>query len=311
MPRPHPLPPDGDRATLVVNPAATTTRPELRDLIVAALGGAVALDVRLTAGPGHATDLAAAARDRGDRAVVVLGGDGTANEVVQALAGSGTALGLVPGGGANVLVRGLGLPTDPVAAAARLLGALRADRRRRVGLGRAGARLFTFAAGMGFDAAVVRRVEDRPRRKRRLRHAAYLLDAVTEWRSGPHARGVVRAEVDGAVTGPHAVAVVGNATPWSALGPVPLRLHPGASFDHGLDLLTVDPTGLAGLAVVLAAAAAGGRHPGLPGVTHRPDLTRIVLRADVPLPVQVDGDPLPAVTEVELTAVPAALDVLT
>jgi len=298
------------RATLVVNPAATTTRPALRDLIVAALGGVVALDVHHTTGRGHATELAAAAVARGDRAVVVHGGDGTANEVVQALAGTTTALGLVPGGGANVLVRALDLPTEPVAATARLLGAVREDRRRRVGLGRAGARWFTFAAGLGFDAAVARRVEDRPDRKRRLRHAAYVLDALTEWRDGPHARGAVHVEVDGATTGPFAVALVGNASPWSALGPVPLVVHPGASFDRGLDLLTVAPTGLAGLAAVVTGALAGGRHTALPGVTHHRDLGALTLRATTPLPLQVDGDPLAATTEVALTAVPGALDVL-
>jgi diacylglycerol kinase family enzyme len=46
---------------LVVNPAATTTRAELRDLIIAALEGTVTLDVQMTRGRGHATELAAAA----------------------------------------------------------------------------------------------------------------------------------------------------------------------------------------------------------------------------------------------------------
>jgi diacylglycerol kinase family enzyme len=301
---------DDRRATLIVNPVATTTSPELRDLIAAALGGSVALDVHLTTGRGHATELAASAVDRGDRAVIVLAGDGTINEAVQALAGTATALGIVPGGGANVLVRALDLPAEPVTAAARLLGALREDRRRRIGLGRAGERLFTFAAGLGFDAAVVHRVEEHPLRKRRLRHAAYVLGAIDAWRDGPHAGGAVRVEVDGVVTGPFTLALVGNTSPWSTLGPVPLVVHPGASFDRGLDLLTVAPTGFAGLAAVVAGALAGGRHLALPGVDHRPDLAALTLRSDVPLPLQVDGDPLAATAEVAFTAVPDALDVL-
>jgi len=299
------------RATLVVNPAATTTRTGLRDLIVAALGGTVALDVHLTTGRGHATELAAAARARGDRAVIVLGGDGTANEVVQALAGGTTALGLVPGGGANVLVRALGLPAEPVAATARLLGSLREDRRRRIGLGLAGERHFTFAAGMGLDATVVRRVEHDPVRKRRLRHAAYLLALLAQWRAGPDLRGAVLAEVEGRVTGPHVLALVGNASPWSALGPVPMVVHPGASFDRGLDLLTLRTTGLAGIATVAVGALAGGRHVRAPGVAHHRDLAELTLRAaDGPLPVHVDGDPLPSAEEVVFRAVPDALDVL-
>jgi diacylglycerol kinase family enzyme len=299
------------RATLVVNPTATTTRTGLRDLIVAALGGTIALDVHLTTGRGHATELAAVARARGDRAVVVLGGDGTANEVVQALAGGTTALGLVPGGGANVLIRALGGPAEPVAATARLLGALREDRRRRIGLGRAGDRYFTFAAGMGLDATVVRRVEHDPVRKRRLRHAAYVLALAGQWRAGPEARGAILAEVDGAVTGPHLLALVGNASPWSALGRIPLVVHPGASFDRGLDLMTLRVSGLGGLATVAAGALAGGRHVRAPGVLHHHDLPGLTLRAaDGLLPVHVDGDPLPSAEEVVFRAVPAALDVL-
>jgi len=304
-------------ALLVVNPAATTTRLELRDLITAALGGTVTLEIAATRGRGHAIELAADARDRGVRTVIVLGGDGTANEVIQAIAGTDVALALVPGGGANVLARALGIPADPIAATSRLLVALRADRRRRIGLGRADERLFAFNAGLGFDAAVVGRVERRPARKQLLRQVAFVASAFDEWGAGAHAKGSVHVVRDVAAgvgdtgeEGPFALALVANTSPYTYVGERALVAHPGASFDRGLDLLTVAPLSLARLALVAAGALAGGRHVGLPEVTHHPDLASLTLRSERPLPVHVDGDPLPARTELHLWSVPAALDVI-
>ena len=96
--------------------------------------------------------------------VVTLGGDGTVNEVVNGLLHDGPdekvpALGVVPGGSTNVFARALGLPRDAVEGTGALLDALDRDRARLVGLGRADGRYFTFCAGFGLDAEVVRKVE--------------------------------------------------------------------------------------------------------------------------------------------------------
>jgi len=300
-------------ALLVVNPAATTTRPELRDLIIAALEGTVLLDVRPTQGRGHATELAAEAVAQGRDAVVVLGGDGTANEVIQALAHSPTALGLVPGGGANVLARSLGLPAEPVAATARLLRALRTGRRRRIGLGRADERLFAFNAGMGFDAAVVHRVERAPARKQLLRQGAFVASALGEWRAQRDRPDLVRVVLPDGRERLADVALVANSSPYTYLGARPLTVHPGASFDLGLDVLTVQDLTFARLATVIGGALAGGRHVRLGGVRHDHDLTGLRIEAAdgrSALPVHVDGDPLPARRDLTLTTLPDALDVL-
>ena len=102
-------------------------------------------------------------RDRVD-VVVALGGDGTINEVVNGVLTDGLhkhvpAVGVVPAGSTNVFARALGLPNDPIEATGVLLEALTAGRRREISLGRADDRWFLFAAGMGFDAAVVAAVE--------------------------------------------------------------------------------------------------------------------------------------------------------
>src|SRR5690625_1857119 len=157
------------RALLIFNPHATTTDDHVRRVIASALASEIDLEVHPTKQRGHATHLAAGAVHDGVDVVFSLGGDGTANEVLQALAGTNVRLGLLPGGGANVFARTLGLPNDPIAATSRLLDALHEGRDRTIGLGRAGTRYFAFNAGFGFDAAVVRHVEQRSRMKRALR----------------------------------------------------------------------------------------------------------------------------------------------
>ncbi|MBO0805394.1 MAG: acylglycerol kinase family protein, partial [Nocardiopsaceae bacterium] len=123
------------RALLIVNPRATSISGPAIDRVVRELGADCDLDTALTRYRGHARELAAAAGDYG--LVVPLGGDGTVNEVVNGLmdGGGGPALAPVPGGGANVFARTLGLPPDPVLAARQIAAAVAANRSRVIGLG--------------------------------------------------------------------------------------------------------------------------------------------------------------------------------
>jgi diacylglycerol kinase family enzyme len=237
--------------------------------------------------------------------------------VVQSVAHTPVALGLVPGGGANVLVRALGLPRDPVGATSRLLGALRTGRRRRIGLGRADERLFAFNAGFGFDAAVVARVERDPARKQLLRQVAFVSSALGEWsaqRSGSRGWGDrLRVTLPDGTERRADVALVANTSPYTLLGDRPLIAHPGASFDLGLDVLTLEGATIARLTTVGVGALAGGRHVRLGGVRHDHDLPSLTIEAadgSSALPVHVDGDPLPPRRALTLTALPDALEVL-
>ena len=122
-------------------------------------------DAVFTERAGHATELA---RRGGDaEAVVVFSGDGGFNEALNGVDGGDGRSASSPGGGTSVLPRALGLPRDPVAAARRL--ATRAND-ARISLGRVNGRRFGFAAGIGFDAELVRR--DRRARPARRRQAA-------------------------------------------------------------------------------------------------------------------------------------------
>jgi diacylglycerol kinase (ATP) len=99
------------------------------------------------------------ARDRGLDVLVVLGGDGSAHQGVQFCAGTDVALGVIPAGTGNDLVRALGQPMGTLAAADALAVALRDGRRRSFDLGRVGDDLwFATVLCAGFDSAVNERV---------------------------------------------------------------------------------------------------------------------------------------------------------
>lgn len=70
----------------------------------------VECSIEFTQGPGHATELAKGATQRGFDFVVAVGGDGTINEVARGLVGSLTPMGIVPRGSGNGLSRHLGIP---------------------------------------------------------------------------------------------------------------------------------------------------------------------------------------------------------
>ena len=120
--------------------------------------------VHLTEGPGHAFELARAAVAARAAIVCAWGGDGTVNEVTRAVAGSGTALGVVPAGSGNGLARELGLPWEP----AQAIGVALGQRERVIDVGEADGRRFVNLCGIGLDAHVAARFNARPGRRRGL-----------------------------------------------------------------------------------------------------------------------------------------------
>src|SRR5262245_12276459 len=134
--------------TLIVNPfASAVSEPRVR-AVEAELGRVAQVRTVLTERAGHGVELAASAE--GD-AIVVFSGDGGFNEVLNGVRDS-VPLGVLPGGGTNVLARGLGLPRHPEEAAREVAKALEAGRTRTISLGRVNGRRFAFNAGIGFDA---------------------------------------------------------------------------------------------------------------------------------------------------------------
>jgi len=126
--------------TLIVNPFASgVSQPRVR-VVEHELGHVAQVRTLLTERPGHAVELAAAVEAD---AVVVFSGDGGVNEVLNGLR-DGTPLGVLPGGGTNVLARALGLSRHPEQAAREVANALQAARTRTISVGRVNGRRFGF-----------------------------------------------------------------------------------------------------------------------------------------------------------------------
>lgn len=171
-------PPVAARARIIVNPASGSasdaTLRELRETARWLTARGLPSELRLTRQPRHATELAREATAAGLEMVIAAGGDGTVNDVVQALAGHTTALGVLPLGTVNVWAREMGIGLTLSEARETLLRGVR----RQVDLGRAGQRYFLMMAGIGFDAEVTRRVERGPLKRIGLKLLDYIAAVV-------------------------------------------------------------------------------------------------------------------------------------
>jgi diacylglycerol kinase family enzyme len=311
------------RALLVVNHQATSTSERSRDVLIRALRTAVDLEVAYTRRRGHATMLAREAAG-GAGLVVVHGGDGTVNEVVNGLMSAGNratdrpALAVVPGGSTNVFARALGVPRDWGEATGVILEALRERRDRTIGLGRADDRYFTFCAGLGLDAAVVRRVEQARLRGRRSTPRLYMQATVGQFAlgaKGRHKPDIVMEIVEPADAEPVrveqlATVIVQNTAPWTYLGDRPIDPNPDASFDLGLDVLAMRALRVPSATRTFGQMLSSSRAPHGRQVVRWHDLGELTLRAATHQPFQVDGDYLGERVKVQLTAVSQALRVL-
>lgn len=302
------------RALLVVNPRATATSRADRDVLKHALAGATKLDVVETTHRGHAMTTGKLARTDGAELVVVHGGDGTVNEVANGLLARGPGpdvptLGVVPGGQANVFARALGLPRDPVQATARLLTSIERGRTRRVGLGKAGDRWFTFNAGLGYDADVIARVEQR--RSKRAGQLLYLQVGLANYlRESFGDRASLEVTVPGAdPLHKQRLVFVSNTDPWTYLGPRPVRLNPGASFSGGLAVFSTSRLGPVDVARTLVQAfltnsGAAGRN-----FFRNDDVDWVEVSSQTPVRLQVDGDLVERRSAVRFESVPNALTI--
>lgn len=300
------------RALLLFNPQASTSDPQVRDVIASALASQLKLEVHVTKQRGHATHIAAGAVHEGIDVIFAFGGDGTANEAIQAIAGTQVRLGVIPGGSTNVLVRNLGLPTDPVAATGALLERLRAGTTTTVGLGRANARYFVVNAGFGFDAAVVRLVERRLRLKQFVRQLSFVWYGLQEFFVGYDRSSLpISVEVPGqSPRAGYGLCIVGNTTPYTYLGSRPLQVTPDAAFNRNLDLLGVRSLGTATFLRILLQVMTTAGHVRSRATSYWRDLESFTLRADVPLPLQVDGEYAGEWREIRFTSLPQALTLI-
>lgn len=316
------------RILLVVNSFASSVTARNTVIVHRTLSHDHEVEIVETNRRGHATRFAEDAARRGLDLVIAFGGDGTLNEVATGVAGTGTALGVLPGGSTNVFARTIGLPNDPVAAASMLVGSL--DRPgesiRPIGLGRVNGRFFCFHIGVGYDAAVVRTVETRASLKRWAGHPLFIYSAVNTWltkydRSHPHFR-VATCEPDGSrprVVEDGYFTVVLNTNPYTFLGNRPLDLSPAAGLDQPLVAITFRTMSVTAILRTLIRALRGG---GLPDsgseskdgdrapVVSFENVHELVIDNPVPFPYQVDGDYLGESSRLHVEHVPEAVGLL-
>ena len=306
------------RGLLIVNPKASTGSRRRTRWVRKKLGSVLDLDVELSQRRGHGEELAKrAAADRYD-VVLSLGGDGTVNEVVNGLLADGRTgadapvFAPIPAGSTNVFARALGLPWDRRRASMAIISALQERRERTVNLGRATGddvdRLFTFCAGLGWDASIIKKVESY--RKKRNLGAHYARAVMAELNEHGVEGETIEVELSsGEEDLSEGMVVVQNCAPWTYLGTLPVNLNARASFNAGLDVLILRKLGLSDAAMTAASLLVGRDGPdGKHAVTHH-DLSRIRLRASLPQAFQLDGDYLGERSELELSSVPEALRV--
>lgn len=304
----------GVPAVLIVNPAASGVTAQRIEAVHAALRGRGPVEVLRSERRGHAIELAASLP--ADCApVYVLAGDGGYNEVVNGLR-EDVPVGFLPGGATSVLPRALGLPRDPVACARRLAAA---ENTRRIALGRvryqpasgsgeARSRRFAFCAGVGLDAALVRRVDRRGRGNgRRPGDAAFALE-LARMLAGCRGRIDPQLVVEG--HGRAAFVLAANGDPYSYVGPLPIRVAPAASFERGLDIVAPRRMRPADVVRFLWWILARPGQERSPDVIYLHDVDAATVRCDRPLPLQVDGEDLGDAATVILESERDALTVL-
>lgn len=292
------------RARIIANPASGGSQSDaaLRELADTArwlTERGLPTELRLTRRAGHATDLAHEAATAGYDMVIAAGGDGTVNDVIQALAGYRAALGVLPMGTVNVWAREMGIGLTAIEARETLLHGVR----RRVDLGRAGQRYFLMMAGIGFDAEVARRVEHGRLKRFGLKLLEYL--ATVGILSVTRPSDTVHITVGSRKRRAQALMVVIGNT----------RLYGGAmtftqravADDGALDVLVIGSGGILHRLNVL-----GRAFLRLPAVGPRVRYERtqsLRLEAKRPVPVQVDGEVI-GYLPMTFTVAPQALSVI-
>jgi len=280
-----------ERVLLIVNPVArTVSRPALA-VIEKALSADFRLEVLETIDRGHATDVARGAALEGIDLVVVFSGDGTINETLNGLVGTDVALGVLPGGATNVLVRALGLPTDPVEATGVLIGKALDGEVGRLSLGRADGRYFAVNCGAGVDAAAMARLDSKhPKDRRSYERAAFLavVRALLASYAGRTADLTVR--IDGGEALPSMSVLVGRTDPYTFYKGRGIRITPQASLEKGLDVLSARRLPRRRLLRIAWQVFGSARHVKGRDMDYAHDASHVEVTSERPFPVQVDGD---------------------
>ena len=296
------------RILLIVNSFASSVTPRNTVLVHEHLAKHHDVQVVETNERGHATRFAQDAASRGLDAVVGFGGDGTLNEIATGLAGSDTALAMLPGGSTNVFVRTLGIANDPMVALTQLMAGIDRNEIERVSLGQANGRYFTFHAGIGYDAAVVEQVERRSSLKRVVGQPLFAYSALHSWfksydRKYPH----FTMNIDGRAIPNGFFSVVLNTNPYTFVGKHPIHLSSAASLEKKLVVVTFRKMTTPLMLKTLYSALRRGGLETSSGIDIATDVEHVKIEFPAPFPYQLDGDYLGDTTSIDIKHCPEAL----
>lgn len=239
----------------------------------------------------HVTELASRAADEGKDALFVVGGDGTVNLAVRGLAGSQTALGVLPGGTANVLAQELGLPgltwTRWMAlevSAQRLAEA----EVHEVDIGLCADTPFLMWAGVGLDAFAIHHIEPRPWGEKLFANVGYA--ASTAWLASLwHGINLNVVADNLQISGHYLLAIMSNIHLYA--GGL-AQISPFALLDDGVIDLWLFEGDTLGDTIQRAWDLYAGRHVDSEKVRYV-SFSHLELESDKPLYVQVDAEPIP------------------
>ena len=237
-----------------------------------------------------------AAVEGGAKTVVACGGDGTVRACLEALAGTDTALGIVPLGTGNLLATNLGVPTGDDAPRIAVSGPV-----RRLDVGTVNDETFAVMAGCGFDALMIR--DANPKTKHRLGSVAYVFSAV---RNLPVSlvRTTVTVDDKTVFRGRTAMVLVGNCG--SVTGG--LEVFPAAQPDDGvLDVAVLTASGPMQWISVFWRLRRG--LPQRSNLVARYTGRAVRVETKSPRPYELDGEDRPAARLLEYTIRPRALAV--
>jgi diacylglycerol kinase (ATP) len=290
-------------AVVIINPLSGQGRhasqieahAQLAHAVLAAHG--ISATIRPTTKAGDAHAFAADAARSGCDLVIAWGGDGTINEAASALIHTTVPLGIIPAGSGNGLASDLLIPFDASAA----LQIAASGRTMTIDAGQVDDCLFFNIAGIGIDAVIAARFNERGIRKRGvlgylqlssaelLRYRCARYDLVIDDQSFA-AEAMLVAFANGRQYGNR------------------LLIAPGAKLDDGLlEVVIVEPLSLPTIAWRLPALFRGTLQPGR-GVTMRA-AKQLRIGSTDPIPFHVDGEPRLGNREIRVHTIPGALNV--
>lgn len=307
------------RALLVTNPFATATNAEHVAKVEKLLAAQLVVTTISTSHRENAIDVGkSATRDKFDL-VISLGGDGTANEIINGLmlikSDERPIFASLPGGNANVLTRNLGFTNKIDNAVDQLLESLQQNNVINLGLGHVSAttshnshisRYFAFNAGLGIDAEVLLAMHELRNRGKKVTDAAYAglaLRKIFRWMTKKSPQLLIS-------NNKYFFAFVLNLSPWTYISSWAVNPAPQVSVNNALSIFAAKNVAVKSFFAVLSALAFGRKFTEVADLDSFVDCQSLDVSALSPVWLQVDGEPLDQVTQADFSHHPDTLKVL-